>query len=124
MCNWRGGAGSGSRVTVTGIDCVAFCRALGDATRQDILQMLQKKGEMRVSDIVAAFERSSQPTISHHLKILKHEGLVNRRRDGKEILYSLNEENVDECCGMLWAKFAPGKLLTIRLPQSTRKARA
>ncbi len=109
---------------MTEIDCVAFCRALGDSTRQDILQMLKKKGELRVSAIVAAFERSSQPTISHHLKILRHEGLVNSRRAGKEILYSLNEENVDECCGMLWAKFAPGKPLNIRLPKSTRKARA
>ena len=86
--------------------------------------MLQKKGELRVSDIVAAFARSSQPTISHHLKILKHEGLVNSRREGKEILYSLNAENVDECCGMLWAKFAPGKLLAMRLSKSTRKTRA
>jgi DNA-binding transcriptional ArsR family regulator len=104
-------------------DCVAFCRALGDGTRQDILQMLQKKGEMRVSDIVTAFERSSQPTISHHLKILKHEGLVNSRRAGKEILYSLDAENVEECCGILWAKFAP-KSLAIRIAKSMRKARA
>lgn len=109
---------------MAGIDCVAFCRALGDSTRQEILQLLQKKGELRVNDIVAAFEHSSQPTISHHLKILKHEGLVNSRREGKEIIYSLNQENVDECCGMLWAKFAPNKLLTIRLAKPTRKARA
>ena len=106
------------------IDCVAFCRALGDNTRQEILQLLQKKGERRVNDIVAAFERSSQPTISHHLKILKQEGLVNSRREGKEILYSLNVENVDECCGMLWAKFAPAKSRAIRLAKPTRKARA
>ena len=91
------------------MDCVSFCRALGDQTRQDILQMLQKKGEMRVNDIVVAFNRHSQPTISHHLKILRHEGLVATRRAGKEILYSLNDENVEECCGMLWAKFVPSK---------------
>ena len=91
------------------IDCVSFCRALSDETRQDILQLLQKKGELRVNDIVAAFKRHSQPTISHHLKILRHEGLVVTRRAGKEILYSLNEANVEECCGMLWAKFVPTK---------------
>lgn len=96
------------------IDCVSFCRALGDGTRQDILQLLQKKGELRVSDIVAAFERSSQPTISHHLKILKHEGLVTSRRAGKEILYALNQDNVEECCGMLWSKFVPAKELAVR----------
>ncbi len=106
------------------MDCVAFCRALGDSTRQDILQALQKKGEMRVNDIVAAFNRSSQPTISHHLKILKQEGLVNSRRVGKEILYALNEENVEECCGMLWAKFVPFKAITARLVKSPRKSRA
>ena len=107
------------------IDCVAFCRALGDGTRQEILQLLEKKGEMRVSAIVAAFERSSQPTISHHLKILKHEGLVESRRVGKEILYAINKENVEECCGLLWAKFVPAKSITARIPlKTTRKARA
>ncbi len=86
--------------------------------------MLQKKGAMRVNDIVAAFGRSSQPTISHHLKILKHGGLVDSRRAGKEILYALNEENVEECCGMLFAKFVPARFITARLtPKAPRKAR-
>lgn len=93
-------------------DCVSFCRAMSDQTRQDILQMLQKKGEMGVTAIVAAFGRHSQPTISHHLKILRHEGLVISRRAGKEIIYSLNGDNVEECCGMLWTKFVPTKSLT------------
>lgn len=103
------------------VDCVAFCRALGDETRQHILQLLQKKGELRVSDIVAAFGRSSQPTISHHLKILKHEGLVTSRREGQEILYSLNAENVEECCGMLWAKFASAKSIVARIATTARR---
>ncbi len=105
---------------MTSIDCVAFCRALGDETRQAILQLLQAKGELGVSAIVAAFARSSQPTISHHLKILKHEGLVNSRREGKEILYSLNGENVEECCGKLWSTFVPAKSIATRV---LRKAR-
>ncbi len=107
------------------VNCVAFCRAMADDTRQEILQLLQKKGEMRVSDIVAVFGRSSQPTISHHLKILKHEGLVESRRAGKEIIYALNEENIEECCGMLWAKFIPLKALMTRVPpKRPNKARA
>lgn len=96
------------------VSCVAFCRALGDDTRQEILQLLQKKGEMSVSKIVAAFKRSSQPTISHHLKILKHEGLIESRRAGKEILYSINAENVEECCGLLWSKLVPSKSIATR----------
>ena len=33
----------------------------------------------------------SQPAVSHHLKILKHAGIVNDLREGKWIYYSLNE---------------------------------
>lgn len=93
------------------IDHISFCRALSDPTRQDMLQMLQKKGAMGVTAIVAAFGLHSQPTISHHLRILRQEGLVVSRRAGKEMIYSLNEKNIEEGCGRLWAKFVPAKAL-------------
>ena len=86
------------------IDCVDFCKALADETRQDILRMLLQ-GEMCVSDIVDAFGLS-QPTISHHLGILKNTGLVNSRKEGKLVYYAINQGNVVECCGMLTAKFS------------------
>ena len=63
-------------------DCVEFCKTLADDTRQQILEMLQG-GEKCVSDIVAAFDMS-QPTISHHLNILKRFGLVTSRKEGKQ----------------------------------------
>jgi DNA-binding transcriptional ArsR family regulator len=85
------------------IDCVEFCKALADETRQQILEMLMD-GEMRVSDIVDAFT-ISQPTISHHLGILKQFGLVTSRKEGKEVFYAINRDNVIECCGRLIAKF-------------------
>jgi ArsR family transcriptional regulator len=85
------------------IDCVEFCKALADDTRQKILQMLLE-GEKCVSDIVDAFSMS-QPTISHHLNILKQFGLVASRKDGKQVFYSINHDNVVECCGQLIAKF-------------------
>ncbi len=88
------------------MDCVSFCRALGDETRQEILRLLQTRGELTVNGIVAAFGRSSQPTISHHLKILNQERLVLRRREGKQVYYALDQSNVEECCGLLWARFA------------------
>ena len=86
-----------------GIDCVEFCKALGDETRQRILNMLLD-GELCVSDIVAAFEMS-QPTISHHLNILKQFNLVTTRKDGKQVYYAINHASVVECCGRLMAKF-------------------
>lgn len=85
------------------VDCVAFCKALADETRQDILQMLMEE-EKCVSDLVEAFA-TSQPTISHHLNILKTLGLVSSRKEGKHVYYSIHRENVVECCGMLIAKF-------------------
>jgi len=85
------------------IDCVAFCKALADDTRQQILEMLLN-GEMRVSNIVDAFTMS-QPTISHHLSVLKQFGLVTSRKEGKQVFYAINRDNVIGCCGQLMAKF-------------------
>lgn len=88
------------------IDCVTFCKALADETRQGILKLLQDRGELCVSDIVDAFA-SSQPTISHHLRLLRNAGLVMDRKRGKQVYYSLNQDNVTECCGMLMTQFVP-----------------
>ncbi len=85
------------------IDCVEFCRTLGDDTRQKILVMLLEQ-EMCVSDIVDAFQMS-QPTISHHLGILKQFNLVTSRKEGKQVYYAINRDNVVHCCGQLIAKF-------------------
>ena len=85
------------------IDCVDFCKALADDTRQQILVMLLER-EMSVGEIVEAFTMS-QPTISHHLNVLKQFNLVVSRKDGKQVFYSINHDNVIECCGQLMAKF-------------------
>ena len=94
------------------IDCVEFCKALADDTRQKILVMLQEE-EMCVGDIVHAFNKSqpstsqhlSQPSISHHLSVLKQIRLVTSRKEGKQVFYAINRDNVVSCCGQLMAKF-------------------
>lgn len=65
-------------------------KALGDETRLKIVEMLLGK-ELCVCDILDAFDKT-QPVISHHLKTLKHAGLVTDTRDGKWIYYSLSPE--------------------------------
>ena len=85
------------------IDCVEFCKALADETRQRILEMLLGE-EMSVSDITDAFSMA-QPSISHHLSVLKRFGLVTSRKEGKHVYYAINRDNVVECCGQLMAKF-------------------
>jgi ArsR family transcriptional regulator len=91
---------------MAGFDMVAFCKALGDETRQRILEILQADGEKCVNDLVDVFN-VSQPTISHHLSFLKQVNLVTSRRDGKQIYYRANQDNIMECCGMLFTKFVP-----------------
>ena len=85
------------------IDCVEFCKALADDTRQRILVMLTDE-ELCVGDIVDAFDMS-QPTISHHLNVLKQFGLVTSRKEGKQVFYTVNRDNVVSCCGQLMTKF-------------------
>lgn len=84
-------------------DCVEFCKAIGDETRQEILRLLMA-GEKTVNEIVDSFDQS-QPTISHHLSILKRFDLVSSRKEGKQVFYAINRDRVIECCGKLMAKF-------------------
>ena len=63
-------------------------KALADPTRRQILRMLGQR-EMTAGEIVANFEISA-PSMSHHFNVLKQADLVSTRRDGQQILYSLN----------------------------------
>jgi DNA-binding transcriptional ArsR family regulator len=59
-----------------------------------------------VNEIVEKMD-VSQPTVSHHLAILRDADLVHVREEGKQTFYSLNQERVAFCCGNLMIKFAP-----------------
>jgi DNA-binding transcriptional ArsR family regulator len=67
-------------------------RAAGDASRLKLLELLSH-GELCVSDVA---ERTGDElsTISQRLRVLRAEGLVARRRDGKHIYYSLADTHV------------------------------
>jgi ArsR family transcriptional regulator len=98
------------------LDMVAFCKALGDETRQRILEILQEEGELCVSGLVERFN-VSQPTISHHLNFLKQANLVTSRREGKQIYYSAVQDNITECCGILFTKFVPADIDLSEFPE-------
>ena len=76
-----------------------FFRVLGDATRLRILQAL-RKGELNVSQLCRLL-RLPQPTVSHHLGILRMGQMVSSRRSGKEIFYSLAPRRKDWLCDNL-----------------------
>ena len=69
-------------------------RALSEPTRVKILYLLASE-EMCVHDITSLLN-ASQSSISHHLKILKLNNLVQARREGKSVYYSLAESRVSE----------------------------
>lgn len=70
--------------------------ALADPTRLAILNMLAgSASEVCVCDITSSFPLG-QPTISHHLRLLKEAGLVKGDKRGKWVYYSLVERKLSE----------------------------
>lgn len=63
-------------------------KALADPTRRRILQLLGD-GEMTAGELAARFAISA-PSMSHHFSVLKQADLVESRRVGQQIHYSLN----------------------------------
>lgn len=70
------------------MDIAVICKALGDSNRLQIVQMLSD-GEKCGCKLLEAFD-ITQPTLSHHMKILCECGLVSDRKEGKWHHYSLN----------------------------------
>ena len=67
-----------------------FFKMLSDPNRLMIVDMLSC-GELCACVILEKFQ-ITQPTLSHHMKNLCGSGLVNGRREGKWMYYSLNNE--------------------------------
>ena len=61
--------------------------ALADPTRQRIVELLAD-GERSAGELAAEF-RTSRPGVSRHLRVLREQGLVQARSDGRRRLYSL-----------------------------------
>jgi ArsR family transcriptional regulator, arsenate/arsenite/antimonite-responsive transcriptional repressor len=95
------------------VDPVLFAKAIADDTRQKIMSECCCCW-LSVNEIVEKVG-FSQPTISHHLAILRDAGLVNIREEGKQTFYSLNQESIVICCGQLMIKFAPETSTTEKL---------
>ncbi|MFZ5855288.1 MAG: ArsR/SmtB family transcription factor [Chloroflexota bacterium] len=96
-------------------DPVLFAKAIADDTRQKIMSECCCCW-LSVNEIVEKVG-FTQPTISHHLAILRDAGLVHIREEGKQTFYSLNQEYVATCCGQVMLKFAPESETTINLKQ-------
>jgi len=91
-------------------ELAALFRALGDPGRLRLLSFLaaQPGGEACVCHLTAPLGLS-QPTVSHHLKVLTDANLLERERRGTWIYYRLRLERLEELCAAL---VPPRKLAT------------
>ena len=76
---------------------IGFFKAICDSNRHQILQLLKNNGEMNATDIIEKIGLS-QPTISHHLKILTEANVLETRKSGRETYYQINKKVVNSCC--------------------------
>jgi ArsR family transcriptional regulator len=97
-------------------DVVLFAKAIADTTRQQIMKLCccawRSVAELTEKTGV------SQPTVSHHLAILREAGLVEARSEGRQTFYRLNQNQIAVCCGQLMVKFAPEEQCTVAVKQA------
>ena len=78
-----------TRLSAAGAERAAGrARALADPTRLTLASALADGEELCVCDLAWVVERAEN-LVSHHLRLLRAEGLVTSRRDGKMVMYSL-----------------------------------
>lgn len=70
----------------------ALFKLLADPTRLSLLAILAR-GERHVTSLCVEL-KLPQPTVSHHLGLLRESGLIVNRRNGKQIIYSLSADRM------------------------------
>ncbi|MES2794627.1 MAG: autorepressor SdpR family transcription factor [Bacteroidota bacterium] len=92
-------------------------RALNDATRREIVELLHKK-DLTAGEIADNFNMS-KPSISHHLDLLKQAELILSVKKGQFIHYSLNRTALDEVMDwfMTFKPTTPEKIESVEKPR-------
>jgi ArsR family transcriptional regulator len=78
---------------------VRLLQAAADPTRLSILRQLSAEGSVCACDFTACCD-VSQPTVSHHLRVLKDAGWIDGERQGTSIWYSLRPEAITRFRGL------------------------
>lgn len=94
-----------ARLRTAARDATALLRALANEDRLLILCQLTQ-GELSVGELEAQLD-IRQPTLSQQLAVLRTEALVNTRRDGKRIYYSVADGAVLAVLACLYDQFCP-----------------
>ncbi len=78
-------------------------KALADPTRREILRLLGR-GEQSAGQLAERFDMT-KPSMSHHFTVLKQADLIQSRREGQQIFYSLNTTVIEDVVTWLWDVF-------------------
>jgi ArsR family transcriptional regulator len=82
-----------------------IAKALSDKTRLRILKEIAKKGSITCGD-AEEIASLSQPTCSHHLKILVEADLLNTEKNGRCVMVSINRKVLDEFGSLISDSFS------------------
>jgi DNA-binding transcriptional ArsR family regulator len=78
-------------------------KALSDPTRREVLRILSH-GERTAGELAEPFDMT-KPSMSHHFTVLKEAELIRSRREGQQIVYSLNTTVAEDVLTRLWDLF-------------------
>jgi ArsR family transcriptional regulator, cadmium/lead-responsive transcriptional repressor len=69
--------------------------AIADPSRRRVLDLLVQRGEVSASWLASQVPFTRQ-AVSKHLVVLEHAGLIGRRKQGREVLYGVNADRLDQ----------------------------
>lgn len=75
-------------------------KALGDENRLKILERIAAQDEVCACNLLEDLE-VSQPTLSHHMKLLRDCGLVDARKEGRWMHYSINKQRFEKALSVI-----------------------
>jgi ArsR family transcriptional regulator len=98
--------GAGEARSLNDEALVRALKALGDPTRFRMTQEIAAAGELSCGEVAKLFD-VSQPTISHHMKILTEAGVLRVRNEGKHHFTSVNRALLSVLAELLPARLGP-----------------
>jgi ArsR family transcriptional regulator len=91
-----------------------FFKCFCNEQRLVILDIIRKHRRINVNAIVKE-TTISQPTVSHHLKLMQEAGVIFQKKSGKEIYYEIRSNEIKKCCKDCVNSF--GTIKTLKNPQ-------
>ncbi len=76
-----------------------LCKTLSNPKRLEILDILKEEGEISVNQLAERLEIPKANT-SQHLAVLRTAGVVNTRKDGINVFYSLRSTKISDACNL------------------------